>query len=74
MKNRKLRIAWSVVRGIVAVLLTVLWIRSYRQLDDELKYIDSNGRGWYLHSLHGGHLNWRFSLRTQIPQAANRVV
>src|SRR5689334_25278648 len=28
MKYRKLRIAWSVVWGVVAVLLIVLWIRS----------------------------------------------
>ena len=29
MKYRKLRIAWSVAWGIVAVLLIVLWVRSY---------------------------------------------
>ena len=29
MKYRKLRIAWSVVWGIAAVLLIVLWVRSY---------------------------------------------
>ena len=29
MKYRKLRIAWSVAWGIVAVLLCVLWVRSY---------------------------------------------
>ena len=29
MRFRKLRIAWSVVWGVVAVLLLVLWIRSY---------------------------------------------
>jgi len=29
MRLRKLRIAWSVVWGIVAVLLVVLWVRSY---------------------------------------------
>jgi hypothetical protein len=28
MKHRKLRIAWSVVWGVVAVLLVVLWVRS----------------------------------------------
>jgi hypothetical protein len=31
MKHRKLRIAWSVVWCIAAVLLCVLWARSYRQ-------------------------------------------
>src|SRR5262245_41811296 len=29
MRFRKLRIAWSVVWGVVAVLLVVLWVRSY---------------------------------------------
>ena len=27
--SRKLRIAWSVAWGVVAVLLCVLWVRSY---------------------------------------------
>jgi hypothetical protein len=30
MRLRKLRIAWSLVWGITAVLLIVLWVRSYR--------------------------------------------
>jgi len=29
MRYRKLRIAWSVLWGLVAVLLVVLWVRSY---------------------------------------------
>ena len=29
MKHRKLRIAWSVICGTVAVLLVALWVRSY---------------------------------------------
>jgi hypothetical protein len=29
MKHRKLRIAWSVAWGLLAVLLVVLWVRSY---------------------------------------------
>ena len=33
MKHRKLRIAWSVAWGIVAVLLVALWVRSYRWHD-----------------------------------------
>jgi hypothetical protein len=33
MRYRKLRIAWSVVCGIVAVLLVVLWVRSYSWVD-----------------------------------------
>ena len=34
MKHRKLRIAWSVVWGIAAVLLIVLWVRSYLVWDN----------------------------------------
>jgi len=33
MRYRKLRIAWSVVWGVVAVLLCVLWVRSYWRND-----------------------------------------
>src|SRR5690242_15343552 len=33
MKYRKLRIAWSVVWGVVAALLIVLWVRSYLKVD-----------------------------------------
>lgn len=34
MKYRKLRIAWSVVWGTMAVLLIALWIRSYTSCDN----------------------------------------
>ena len=33
MRYRKLRIAWSVFWGVAAVLLVVLWVRSYRWVD-----------------------------------------
>ena len=33
MKHRKLRIAWSVVSGVVALSLVALWVRSYSALD-----------------------------------------
>src|SRR5690349_16513123 len=33
MKYRKLRLAWSVAWGVVAVLLCILWVRSYWSLD-----------------------------------------
>jgi len=33
MKYRKLRIAWSVVWGLLAVLLIVFWVRSYSWSD-----------------------------------------
>jgi hypothetical protein len=34
MKHRKLRIAWSVAWGVLAVLVCVLWMRSYRVNDN----------------------------------------
>lgn len=34
MTYRKLRIAWSVTWGIIALLLCVLWVRSYWQADN----------------------------------------
>jgi hypothetical protein len=33
MKFRKLRIAWSAVCGVLCLLLIVLWVRSYPQID-----------------------------------------
>src|SRR6188472_4468387 len=33
MKHRKLHIAWSVMWGVVAVLLCVFWVRSYWKAD-----------------------------------------
>ena len=33
MKYRRLRIAWSVVWGLAAVLIVVLWVRSYWWMD-----------------------------------------
>src|SRR3954469_10763909 len=34
MRFRKPRIAWSVFWGVACVLLVVLWVRSYQQLDE----------------------------------------
>ena len=39
MRYRKLRIAWSVVWGIVAVLLIVLWVRSYYYLYSAIRVV-----------------------------------
>src|SRR5262245_28767768 len=44
MRFRKLRIAWSVVWGVVAVLLIALWVRSYWWLDS-ISYRTSNFDG-----------------------------
>jgi hypothetical protein len=42
MKYRKLRIAWSVAWGVVAVLLVVLWVRSY-WIQDSIGTSDGTG-------------------------------
>jgi hypothetical protein len=39
MRFRKLRIAWSVFWGLAAVLLVVLWVRSYRAFDRISGYV-----------------------------------
>src|SRR3954447_8356310 len=54
MKFKKLRIACSAFCSLACVLLIVLWVRSYRCWDDELSYVTSNNRGYYLDSLRGG--------------------
>src|SRR4051812_22856785 len=41
MRFRKLRIAWSVGWGLAAVLLTVLWMRSYWWCDDVIGPLDN---------------------------------
>src|SRR5689334_15680121 len=47
MKYRKLRIAWSVVWGVVAMLLVVLWVRSYWWYDwADNKVCSMNGKLW----------------------------
>src|SRR5262245_56414702 len=40
MKYRKLRIAWSVAWGLLAVLVCVLWVRSYWHYDYVEGFID----------------------------------
>jgi hypothetical protein len=52
MKHRKLRIAWSVAWGIAAVLLVVLWVRSYSGVDGFL-VPRTNSCGLRLASFHG---------------------
>ena len=59
MRFRKLRIAWSVFWSVAAVLLIVLWVRSYSTIDclsksmsgQEIGLISINGRitlaSWY---------------------------
>jgi hypothetical protein len=45
MTFRKLRIAWSVVCGIACVLLIVLWVRSYQNVDT-LDWTTNKGELW----------------------------
>ena len=56
MKHRKLRIAWSVAWGVVAVLLCALWIRSHSIYDS----IAWNSRQSIYHSLSSqyGHVTF----------------
>jgi hypothetical protein len=51
MRFRKLRIGWSIVWGIVAVLLVVLWVRSYLRFD---QFIHSNPPADYF-AISSGH-------------------
>ena len=55
MRYRKLRIAWSVVWGLAAVLLIVLWVRSYWWMD-QLGSPWSRTRILMVGSLEGGLL------------------
>ena len=52
MKYRKLRIAWSVAWGLVAVLLVTSWIRSY-EFNDVLQGSFGRGSGFAITSLEG---------------------
>jgi hypothetical protein len=67
MRFRKLRIAWSVVCGIICLLLIVLWVRSYwwsdlyiAQLSSQ-RYFgigDTNGRTFFGTARSVGHPAW----------------
>jgi type VI protein secretion system component VasF len=72
MRNRKLRIAWSVVWGIGCLLLIVLWVRSHWEIDIYGKQ-PSNVNGFSLLSRNGAvycaigremdlDVTWRFIL------------
>jgi hypothetical protein len=52
MKNRKLRIAFSAVCGILCLLTTVLWVRS-RVTGDALMIRIDSARGLGIVSIHG---------------------
>jgi hypothetical protein len=46
MKYRKLRIAWSVGWGVLALLLIVLWVRSYWTDNAEFGPLNTRGHRW----------------------------
>src|SRR5262245_16243948 len=57
MRFRKLRIAWSVVWGIAAVLLIVLWVRSFNRFDD-LAFLFNNSQSIVAVQTEPGSLVW----------------
>jgi hypothetical protein len=72
MKYRKLRIAWSVAWGIMAVLLVALWVRSRYAMDDIMGPLPwSRGFGAMSRSggigllIHRGEGSLHWNLRTQ---------
>jgi hypothetical protein len=66
MKHRKLRIAWSVTWGIVAVLLIVLWVRSYYYCD-RLYGVQSDGWNTYVLSSFGELILQRSPVSAGLP-------
>ena len=56
MKFRKLRIAWSVVWGVLAIAAVLAWIRSYYWSDYVSLY--SRGQDWSLHLQRGNLGAW----------------
>jgi hypothetical protein len=59
MRFRKLRIAWSVLWGVVALLLCVLWVRSYWRID--VLHSPSTRNAWEIWSFNGRLIaDWGF--------------
>ena len=58
MRYRKPRIAWFVVLGLAAVLLIVLWVRSYWRMDSWLHPERGVLPNIYSSSLGDIHVNW----------------
>lgn len=68
MKSRKLRIVWSVVWGVAAVLVGVMWVRSYFYLDR----ISRGGTG--LVSMNGRLVTREvFNLNGEVMKAGKKV-
>ena len=72
MKCRKLRIAWSVALGLIAVLLCVLWVRSYwwaiiakATYQPDHNIIVAGGQCYY-RSNYGWNARWRHQGEIQL--------
>jgi hypothetical protein len=64
MKYRKLRIAWSLAWGVVAVLLCLLWVRSYSvQGLKPIRSTSATQRGYVLSSADGKLSVWTVTWR-----------
>ncbi len=75
MRFRKLRITWSVVWGLLAILLMALWVRSF-WLTDLVSRIDSRKIATTIGSQHGvvyfAHFNAEISYRNTGNSSAPR--
>jgi len=56
MKYRKLRIEWSVAWGVIAVLLCVLWVRSFRMIRPDWPTPFAEAGNYAIYSTHGSLL------------------
>jgi|SRR4051812_22195887 hypothetical protein len=70
MKDRKLRIVWSVAWAVAAVLLIVLWVRSYWREYVVYGPITSSS-AYSVNSLRGAAIFRAYSVSTKWPQATN---
>jgi hypothetical protein len=66
MRYRKLRIAWSVVWGVVAVLLIALWVRSYWQ-PNTISFYETNADYFDL-GLYRGIIAFSCTVDPSLPQ------
>src|SRR6186713_3174521 len=67
MKYRKLRVAWSVVWGVVAVLFCALWVRSYWWVDSLYVKLPNPQRNLIICSGLGGTMWYTNQYRPRSP-------
>jgi hypothetical protein len=86
MRYRKLRLAWSVLWGVVALLLCVLWVRSYWVSDILIGNEASGPSTHFVLEASGGYLgvsseglslsqiaDWRLASRDTVRGVASRI-